>query len=124
MGKPSAKYRVNKVPWRTQIERGTMHWGRWYEGPNGSDYRPGNTEDRLTNVRAPFTDAEWQDRKNYRNYDVMKLGYSMLGVFLLYRLTGECRLFGAMTVARRRQSEQPSAHLCRRGLRAVGELSK
>ena len=23
-----------------------MHYGRWYEGPNGSDYRPGNTHDR------------------------------------------------------------------------------
>ncbi len=29
------------------------------EGPNGSDYRPGNTVDRLQNVREPFTDAEW-----------------------------------------------------------------
>merc|ERR1719378_1490715 len=87
--KPSSKYRVNKVPWRLQIERGTMHWGRWYEGPNGTDYRPGNTHDRLADVRAPFTAEEWQERKNYRSYDLMKLGYALLGIFLLYRFTGE-----------------------------------
>merc|ERR1712046_265845 len=29
--KPSAKYRVNKVSWRLQMERGTFHVGRWYE---------------------------------------------------------------------------------------------
>jgi len=56
--KPSAKYRKPGVDWRRQIERGTMHYGRWYEGPNGSDYRPGNTFDRLENVRAPFTPEE------------------------------------------------------------------
>jgi len=87
--KPSAKYRVNKVSWRLQELRGTLHVGRWYEGPNGSDYRPGNTEDRLTNTRAPFSDAEWQERKNYRSYDIMKLGYGLLGIFLVYRAAGE-----------------------------------
>mmetsp|Transcript_48499 Transcript_48499/g.75551 ORF Transcript_48499/g.75551 Transcript_48499/m.75551 type:complete len:177 (-) Transcript_48499:64-594(-) len=87
--KPSPKYRVNKVSWRLQVERGTMHWGRWFEGPNGSDYRPGNTFDRLANAHAPFTEAEWQERKQYRGYDIMKLGYGMVGVFLLYRFTGE-----------------------------------
>jgi ubiquinol-cytochrome c reductase cytochrome c1 subunit len=87
--KPSPKHRISKVPWRLQIERGTMHWGRWYEGPYGSDYRPGNTFDRLTNARAPFTEAEWQERKAYRSYDLMKFGYGLLGIFLLYRVTGE-----------------------------------
>merc|ERR1719321_2661372 len=86
---PSFKYRKPVVDWRRQIERGTMHYGRWYEGPNGSDYRPGNTFDRLANTTAPFTDAEWQDRKANRSYDVMKLGYGLLGIFLLYRCTGE-----------------------------------
>merc|ERR1712232_372049 len=40
---PSSKYRKPAVDWRRQMERGTMHFGRFYEGPNGSDYRPGNT---------------------------------------------------------------------------------
>ena len=72
-------YRVPFTVWRLrQMERGTMHYGRWslslfttgfrqpmprlrpslvpmdpatiarYEGPNNTDYRPGNTHDRLT----------------------------------------------------------------------------
>merc|ERR1712071_472288 len=53
---PSAKYRKPAVDWRRQMERGTMFYGRGYEGPNGSDYRPGNTHDRLENVHAPFSD--------------------------------------------------------------------
>merc|ERR1711953_932392 len=44
---PSSKYRKPYVDWRRQIERGTMHFGRWYEGPHGSNYIPGNTVDRL-----------------------------------------------------------------------------
>merc|ERR1712176_393158 len=47
---PSAKFRKPAVDWRRQIERGTMHYGRWYEGPYGTDYTPGNTHDRLANV--------------------------------------------------------------------------
>merc|ERR1719195_2048580 len=86
---PSAKYRKPAVDWRRQMERGTMHYGRWYEGPNGTDYRPGNTTDRLANVHAPFTDAEWAERKEYRSWDIMKLGYAGLGLFLLYRATNE-----------------------------------
>merc|ERR1712136_312315 len=59
------------------------------EGPNGSDYRPGNTFDRLENVRAPFTPEEWESRKQYRSYDLMKFGYALLGIIIFYRLTNE-----------------------------------
>jgi hypothetical protein len=86
---PSAKYRKPAVDWRRQMERGTMHYGRWYEGPGGSDYRPGNTVDRLENVKAPFTDAEWEERKQFRSFDIMRFGYACLGIFLAYRLTNE-----------------------------------
>eukprot|EP00931_Biecheleriopsis_adriatica_P018097 TRINITY_DN1275_c0_g1_i1.p1 TRINITY_DN1275_c0_g1~~TRINITY_DN1275_c0_g1_i1.p1 ORF type:complete len:195 (-),score=35.90 TRINITY_DN1275_c0_g1_i1:100-618(-) len=86
---PSQKFRKPAVDWRRQMERGTMHYGRWYEGPNGSDYRPGNTHDRLLDVKAPFTDAEWEERKQYRSFDLMKFGYMCLGLFLAYRVTNE-----------------------------------
>merc|ERR1711920_1092333 len=86
---PSAQYRKPAVDWRRQMERGTMHYGRWYEGPAGTDYRPGNTADRLANVHAPFSEAEWAERKEHRSWDLMKLGYAGLGLFLLYRATGE-----------------------------------
>merc|ERR1719454_2797042 len=86
---PSAKYRKPAVDWRRQIERGTMFYGRWYEGPHGTDYRPGNTHDRLTNVRAPFTDAEWEERKQYRSFDLMKFSYGLMGLFFAYRVTNE-----------------------------------
>merc|ERR1712137_580984 len=86
---PSAKYRKIAVDWRRQMERGTMHYGRWYEGPYGSDYRPGNTFDRLANVRAPYTDAEWEERKNYRSFDILKFTWILLGIFLAYRVTNE-----------------------------------
>merc|ERR1712036_124487 len=68
---------------------GTMFYGRWYEGPNGTDYRPGNTHDRLANVRAPFTDAEWEERKQYRSFDLMKFSYGLMAIFLAYRVTNE-----------------------------------
>eukprot|EP00929_Paragymnodinium_shiwhaense_P094256 TRINITY_DN5470_c0_g1_i1.p2 TRINITY_DN5470_c0_g1~~TRINITY_DN5470_c0_g1_i1.p2 ORF type:complete len:170 (-),score=49.60 TRINITY_DN5470_c0_g1_i1:345-854(-) len=86
---PSAKYRKAAVDWRRQMERGTMFYGRWYEGPYGTDYRPGNTHDRLQNVRAPFTEAEWEERKQHRSFDIMKFGYAMLALFLAYRVTNE-----------------------------------
>mmetsp|Transcript_161280 Transcript_161280/g.517760 ORF Transcript_161280/g.517760 Transcript_161280/m.517760 type:complete len:174 (+) Transcript_161280:99-620(+) len=86
---PSQKYRKPAVDWRRQMERGTMHYGRWYEGPAGSDYTPGKTTDRLDNVRAPFSDAEWEERKEYRSWDIMKLGYAGLALFLAYRVTNE-----------------------------------
>lgn len=79
-----------------------------YEGPNNTDYRPGNTYDRLTADpsppkkllrggvrRAPFTEAEWEERKQYRpgasfwfaesalrSWDLVKFGYAMLALFL------------------------------------------
>merc|ERR1719281_750838 len=86
---PSFKYHKPVVDWRRQIERGTMHYGRDYEGPNGSDYRPGNTFDRLANVRAPFSEGEWEERKKYRSWDMMYFGYTLVGIFLLYRFTGD-----------------------------------
>jgi len=86
---PSAKYRKPAVDWRRQIERGTMHYGRPWEGPYGTDYRPGNTHDRLANIQAPFTEAEWEERKQYRSWDMVYFGYTLLGIFLLYRMTGE-----------------------------------
>ena len=77
---PSQKFRKPSVDWRRQMERGTMHYGRWYEGPNGSDYRPGNTHDRLLDVKAPFTEAEWEERKQHRSFDLMKFGYMCPGL--------------------------------------------
>jgi ubiquinol-cytochrome c reductase cytochrome c1 subunit len=86
---PSAKYRKPSVDWRRQMERGTLFFGRWYEGPYGTDYRPGNTHDRLANVKAPFTEAEWKERKQYRSFDLLHIGYGILALFLAYRVTSE-----------------------------------
>lgn len=87
--RPSSKYRKPAVDWRRQIERGTMHYGRWYEGPNGSDYRPGRTFDRLENTAAPFTDAEWEERKNHRSWDLVHFAYGLVALIVVYRLTNE-----------------------------------
>jgi len=92
---PSPKFRKIAVDWRRQMARGTMHAGRWYEGPpvegsnRPSDYTPGNTRDRLQDVRAPFSEAEWEQRKNYRSFDLVHFSYGMLFLFIAYRLTGE-----------------------------------
>mmetsp|Transcript_44577 Transcript_44577/g.105668 ORF Transcript_44577/g.105668 Transcript_44577/m.105668 type:complete len:179 (+) Transcript_44577:119-655(+) len=86
---PSQKFRKPAVDWRRQMERGTMTYGRWYEGPYGSDYRPGNTFDRLANVKAPFTPAEWEERKQYRSWDLLKFAYGLFGIFMAYRITNE-----------------------------------
>merc|ERR1712217_379875 len=86
---PSAKYRKPAVDWRRQMERGTMHYGRWYEGPNGTDYTPGNTHDRLADVKAPFTDAEMVERNQHRSFDLLKFFYGLTGLLLLYRVTNE-----------------------------------
>merc|ERR1711948_138128 len=86
---PSSKYRKAAVDWRRQMERGTMHYGRWYEGPYGTDYTPGNTHDRLANVKEPFTDAEMAERNQHRSFDMMKFWYGLLGVLVLYRVTNE-----------------------------------
>merc|ERR1712087_1073335 len=86
---PSAKYRKAAVDWRRQMERGTMHFGRWYEGPYGTDYTPGNTHDRLADVKAPFTDAEMEERNKHRSFDLLKFFYGLTGLLLLYRVTNE-----------------------------------
>lgn len=108
-----SRYRKPAVDWRRQQVRGTLHVGRFYEGPptpgatTPSDYTPGigyavgkniffrkyrfyitiltfalavswlripphlgNTFNRLDNVHAPFSDAEWQERKKYRSWDM------------------------------------------------------
>merc|ERR1712137_520122 len=70
---PSQKARVPKVDWRRQMERGTLHYGRPYEGPNESDYRPGNSFDRLQNVGAPFSDADGRNANNIALLILLKL---------------------------------------------------
>jgi hypothetical protein len=51
--KPSSKFRKPTVDWRRQVARGTLHTGRFYEGPScegkehPSDYTPGNTRKLL-----------------------------------------------------------------------------
>ncbi len=66
-----------------------MVHGRWYEGPYGTNYLPGNTHDRLANVEAPFTDAEWESRKEHRTYDILKFTMAAFGIFAFYKLTTE-----------------------------------
>lgn len=94
--KPSHRYRNPKVDWRRQLARGTFHVGRFHEGPpvegsvHPSDYTPGNTRDRLTeNVHAPFTDAEWDARKQHRDFDILKFTWALGGGLVLYRLAGD-----------------------------------
>merc|ERR1712217_431528 len=77
---PSSKYRKPAVDWRRQIERGTVHYGRWYEGPYGTDYTPGNTHDRLADVKAPFSDAEMEERNKHRSFDLLKFFYGLTGL--------------------------------------------
>eukprot|EP00448_Togula_jolla_P034755 CAMPEP_0170623450 /NCGR_PEP_ID=MMETSP0224-20130122/29707_1 /TAXON_ID=285029 /ORGANISM="Togula jolla, Strain CCCM 725" /LENGTH=175 /DNA_ID=CAMNT_0010949909 /DNA_START=64 /DNA_END=591 /DNA_ORIENTATION=+ len=86
---PSSQFRKPAVDWRRQMERGTMFFGRWYEGPYGTDYRPGNTHDRLANIQAPFTEAEWEERKKHRSFDLLYFGYGLMALFLAYRVTSE-----------------------------------
>merc|ERR1711957_744168 len=77
---PSLKFRKPSVDWRRQEARGTLHVGTFYEGPPSpgaaagtlSNYTPGNTFDRLDNVMAPFSDAEWAQKKQYRSWDMVK----------------------------------------------------
>jgi hypothetical protein len=87
--KPSSKFRKMTVDWPRQLERGTMHTGRWYEGPNGTDYTPGNTMDRLADVKAPFSNAEWEERKKYRSFDLLTFGGVFLAGFVYYRVSTE-----------------------------------
>eukprot|EP00392_Amoebophrya_sp_AT5.2_P004902 g4911.t1 len=100
---PSHKARKPSIDWRRQEIRGTLHAGKFYEGPpnpevtaaNGgvvqlSDYTPGNSFDRIThNVRELFSEREWAERKKYRSWDMVKVLYWSTGGFLLYRLSGE-----------------------------------
>jgi hypothetical protein len=83
---PSEKFRKPAVDWRRQLTRGTLFFGRPYEGPRGSDYRPGNTFDRLREL-IPYSKEEWAERKNYRTWDGMKLGFIVYGLFLLGRIS-------------------------------------
>ncbi|CAD7941462.1 unnamed protein product [Amoebophrya sp. A25] len=93
---PSWKSRKPSVDWRRQEARGTLWAGKFYEGPPcpgaviPSDYTPGNTFDRLTHdIREPFSEKEWAERKQYRHWDMVHLLYYGIGGFFLYRLSGE-----------------------------------
>ena len=83
---PSAEFRKPSVDWRRQLARGTLHIGRWFEGPNGSDYRPGKTFSRLEQL-TPFTAAEWEQRKQYRVWDGVRVGLGLWGLWLVNRIT-------------------------------------
>ena len=87
--KPTFKSRKPYVDWQRQKARGVLHVGRWYEGPDGSDYTPGNTVDRLQNVKAPFTEQEWAERKAYRTWDLLTIGAIFMAGFLYYRVSVE-----------------------------------
>ena len=83
---PSHEFRKITVDWRRQLARGTLHIGRWFEGPNGSDYRPGKTFSRLEKL-VPFSQKEWEDRKNYRTWDGVKVGLGLWALWLANRIT-------------------------------------
>jgi hypothetical protein len=83
---PSEKFRKPAVDWRRQLARGTLHIGRWFEGPNGSDYRPGRTFSRLDNL-VPFTAQEWEERKQHRVWDGVKVGLGLWGLWVVNRVT-------------------------------------
>lgn len=83
---PSSPFRKPSVDWRRQLARGTLHIGRWFEGPNGSDYRPGKTFSRLEQL-VPFSQQEWEARKAYRVWDGVRLGMGLWGLWLVNRLT-------------------------------------
>jgi hypothetical protein len=84
--RPLEVHRKPAVDWRRQLARGTLHIGRWFEGPNGSDYRPGRTFSRLEQLH-PFTQAEWEQRKSHRVWDGVKLGMGLWGLWLVNRVT-------------------------------------
>ncbi|KAF4704608.1 hypothetical protein FOZ63_025653 [Perkinsus olseni] len=83
---PSQKYRKPSVDWRRQEARGTLHIGRWYEGPNGSDYRPGKTFDRLKQL-VPFTEEEWSQRQEHRTWDGVKFVMTSWAVWMGWKMT-------------------------------------
>ena len=84
--KPDVKFRKPAVDWRRQLVRGTLHFGKFFEGPKGSDYRPGNTFDRLRE-KIPFTQEEWEERKKHRSWDALRIGFGLWGLFLINRAT-------------------------------------
>jgi hypothetical protein len=43
----------------------------------------------MDDVHAPFSEAEWEERKNYRSFDLIYIGYGLLAGFLLYRAHGD-----------------------------------
>lgn len=83
---PSPEFRKPSVDWRRQLARGTLHIGRWFEGPNSSDYRPGKTFSRLDQL-VPFTSAEWEQRKEHRVWDGVKLGLGLWALWVANRVT-------------------------------------
>jgi len=83
---PSQKYRKPAVDWRRQLARGTLHFGKFFEGPYGTDYRPGKTFDRLRQA-IPFSEHEWAERKQYRSWDALTVGFTIWGLFLAHRAT-------------------------------------
>jgi ubiquinol-cytochrome c reductase cytochrome c1 subunit len=83
---PSQQFRKPAVDWRRQLARGTLHIGRWFEGPRNSDYRPGKTVSRLDEL-VPFSASEWAERKTFRTWDGVKIGLSLWGLWLANRLT-------------------------------------
>ena len=85
--RPCEQHRKPSVDWRRQLARGTMHIGRWFEGPNGSDYRPGKTFSRLEQL-TPFSKEEWEHRKSHRSWDGVRVGLGLWGLWVVNRLTG------------------------------------
>jgi hypothetical protein len=83
---PSSEFRKPSVDWRRQLARGTLHIGRWFEGPNKSDYRPGKTFSRLEQLE-PFSKEEWEARKAFRVWNGVKVGMTLWGLWLANRLT-------------------------------------
>ncbi|KAF4690506.1 hypothetical protein FOZ60_017247 [Perkinsus olseni] len=57
-----------------------------YEGPNGSDYRPGKTFDRLRQL-VPFTEEEWSQRQQHRTWDGVKFVMISWAVWMGWKMT-------------------------------------
>ena len=83
---PSSKFRKPAVDWRRQLARGTLHFGKFFEGPYGSDYRPGRSFDRLKEA-IPFSEVEWEERKRYRSWDALRVAFLLWGLFFANRVT-------------------------------------
>ena len=81
---PSEEFRKPLVDWRRQLARGTLWIGKPQEGPEGTNYTPGNTKDRLRET-IPFTAEEWAERKQNRTWDGLKLGITCWGLWVVAR---------------------------------------